>query len=199
MLTRGPKDYWYILLILLLTGYLYFSIIIILPLFLSQEFGFSDTKAGFFYGGMGASITVWGIIAGTSVDRLGVRLSEIIASITLGIGVVLLAVSFELVLLCICVFIFIPIGAAFSLPVTKIATRRYTLAETRSTAFSLVFMMMNVAAVLGFAMDDVFTHTTNNATFTSFRQIFVISGALMIISLLISMRLREMDYEASGE
>jgi len=169
MLRRGPRDFWYILLILLLTGYLYFSLIIILPLFLSNEFGFSDTKAGLLYGGMGASITVWGIVAGTSVDRLGVRMSEIIASVTLGIGVVLLAVSFEPILLIFCVLVFLPIGAAFGLPVTKIATRRYTLKETRSTAFSLVFMVMNVAAMLGFAMDDVFTHTTQNSSFSSFR------------------------------
>ena len=75
MLKRGPIDFWYVLIILLLFGYLYFSLIIILPLFLSDEFGFSDTKAGLLYGAMGASITVWGIVAGTTVDRLGVRMS----------------------------------------------------------------------------------------------------------------------------
>jgi nitrate/nitrite transporter NarK len=107
-------------------GYLYYSLIIIIPLFLSDEFGYSDTKAGLIYGGMGASFTLFGIILGTTVDRIGVRASEEFSSLVLLIGGVLLAFAYDRVLMFFCILLFLPVGGAFGMPVTKIGTRRYT-------------------------------------------------------------------------
>jgi MFS family permease len=150
LLKQGPRDFWLILVILLLHGFLYFSLIIILPIFLSDEFGYSDTKAGLVYGGMGAGLTMFGIIFGTTVDRIGVRFSEILSSIILLVGGVLLAFAFEQVLMYFCILVFLPIGGALGIPVTKIATRRYTTEQSRSSAFSLVFIVMNISAMLGY-------------------------------------------------
>lgn len=81
--------------ILLLHGFLYYSIVIILPIFLSEEFGYSDTVAGLVYGGMGACYTLFAIILGTSIDKLGIRTIEVFSSIALFIGACVLAFAFN--------------------------------------------------------------------------------------------------------
>jgi len=94
-LLRGPREFWMINFILLLHGFLYYSIVIILPMFLSEEFGYSDTVAGIVYGGMGAAYTLCAIILGTSIDKLGIRLIETFSSIALFAGTICLAFAFD--------------------------------------------------------------------------------------------------------
>ena len=89
-LVRGPRDLWMIFAILLLHGYLYYSIVIILPLFLSDEFGYTDTLAGLVYGAMGASYTLFAIFLGTTIDRMGIRKIEIFKKI---IGRIIVIIS----------------------------------------------------------------------------------------------------------
>jgi MFS family permease len=190
---------WMINAILLLHGFLYYSIVIILPLFLSEEFGFSDTLAGVIYGGMGCSFTVFAILLGTTIDQIGVRVTEIFSSLTLCIGTLMLAFSYNKILMMFAVLFFLPLGGSVGVPTVKIAIRRFTTPGTRSVAFSIVFMVMNLSAVMGFASDDVFTHKSSGATFTPYRQIMFLGGCLMIIAGVLSACLREIDFEASGE
>ena len=84
-------------------------------------------------------------------------------------------------------------------PAGKIAIRRFTKPAARSVAFSIVFMVMNVAAMLGFSTDDIFTHSGHNKHFSPFRQIILTAGCVMLIAVLISLLIREIDYESSGE
>ena len=94
-LIGGPREFWMINAILLLHGFLYYSIVIILPLFLSEEFGYSDTLAGVVYGAMGAAYTLCAIILGTSIDKLGIRTIETFSSIALCAGALCLAFAFH--------------------------------------------------------------------------------------------------------
>jgi len=56
------------------------------------------------------------------------------------------------------ILMFLPLGGSVGVPAGKIAVRRYTKPETRSMAFSIVYMVMNIAAMAGFASDDILTH-----------------------------------------
>jgi len=74
-LSRSPTELWKAYALKFLDSYAYFSFSIILTLFLSREFGFSDIAAGTIYGAYGALVTVYGIVAGWLVDNLGVACS----------------------------------------------------------------------------------------------------------------------------
>jgi MFS family permease len=199
LLYNGPREFWLINLIILLHGFLYYSVVIILPLFISEEFGYSDIEAGLIFGSMGASFTVFGIILGTTVDKIGVKYTEIISGVSLCIGALVLAFSYQKWLLIISVAVLLPLGGSVGVPTGKIATRRYTTTATRSVAFSIVYMVMNVSAVLGFASDDLFTHGSSSKYLTPYRQIILMSCGLMIFAVIAAFFMREMDYETSGE
>lgn len=87
-----------ILAILLLHGFLYNSIVLILPMFLTEEFGYSDTIAGLVYGSMGAAYTVCAILLGTSVDKFGIRTIQVFSSIGLLVGAVTVSLAYYQVL-----------------------------------------------------------------------------------------------------
>lgn len=97
------------------------------------------------------------------------------------------------------ILLLLPLGGSVGVPAGKIAIRRFTKPETRSVAFSIVFMVMNVASMMGFGSDDIFTHESQNKTFSPFRQIIFLSGCVMALSIVIAFLLREIDYETSGE
>jgi POT family proton-dependent oligopeptide transporter len=195
---QSPRELWMINAIVLFHGFLYYAIVIVLPMFLSEEFGYSDTLAGIVYGAMGASYTAFAIMLGTVVDRVGVKMTQLFSSVALVVGAVLLAFAFNEVLMFFAIIFFLPLGGSVSYPAGKIATRRYTTKKTRSIAFSLFFMTSQLSAVFGFGAADVFTHNSHHHVLSVYRQIFLLSGTLMIITVFLSFFLREIDFERSG-
>jgi MFS family permease len=196
---KSPRELWMLFGVLFFHGFLYYSIVLVLPLFLTDEFGYSDSIAGVIYGCMGASYTLFAILLGTTVDRVGVKYTEMYSSVMLMVGAILLAFSFNVVLMVFAIILFLPLGGCVSYPAGKIATRRFTSPISRSMAFSIFFMVTQLSAVIGFGVDDIFTHMSSNHFFSSYRQIFFLSGCLMVITVVLTVFMREMDYEASGD
>ena len=58
---------------------------LILPLLLSEEYGYSDTAAGSVFGALGGVKCLYYLCLGTFLDKLGVKISVILAGI---VGVV---------------------------------------------------------------------------------------------------------------
>jgi predicted MFS family arabinose efflux permease len=70
-----PKDLWMILFTLWTLMFAYYAVVVIIPLFLSDDYGYSDVEAGFIYGAMGATWTLYAVFLGTVVDRWGIKKS----------------------------------------------------------------------------------------------------------------------------
>jgi MFS family permease len=148
-----------------------FSIFVILPLFLSEEFGLSDTEAGAIFGALGGAVSIYTLCLGTFVDKLGIRLSLIVGSSCALTGVLIITFSYNLPLFLIGLIGIMPLGAAFLIPASKIAPRRYVLEHMRQLAYSIFIMVYNTSMGLGFLTDDLIMHYSSDGFLSRYRQI----------------------------
>ena len=145
---NSPSELWKAYALKFLDSYSYFSLSLIFTLFVSHDFGLSDLEAGTLYGLWGACITVYGLLTGWMVDRLGVSASlklGFLTSLLSRIGIFLTTSKFWLY-----VYLLgpLPFANCLGIPVLTIGVRRYTQEETRGFAFGLFYVVMNVAALL---------------------------------------------------
>jgi POT family proton-dependent oligopeptide transporter len=140
-----------------LDSYSYFSLSIILTLFLSEDFGYTDIQAGTIYGAWGALITIYGLATGFIVDNLGVA-----ASLRLGFLMSLISRCFLFFTTSRAVFLWnicllLPLGNCMGIPVLTTGIRRYTHEGNRGFAYGLFYVIMNVAALLSGPIVDYCT------------------------------------------
>lgn len=80
-LAGAPRELWLCYLLKALASFAYFSMSLNLTLYLSEEFNYDDTAAGWLYGVWGVLISAYGVLAGPLIDRLGVRWSLVLGSV----------------------------------------------------------------------------------------------------------------------
>ncbi|KAF4729309.1 hypothetical protein FOZ62_026881 [Perkinsus olseni] len=153
---RWPKEVWLIFLLKYLESYAYFVFAYTLILFLSDEFGFSDEEAGWSYGFYGMLVSVYGFIMGSVIDTLGPRWSLTGGMSILLVSRLVMATTYSTHVLAAVLFTVLPIGGALGIPVMQIAIKRFTEGEDRSTAFSMFYVIMNVAAITAAPCIDAF-------------------------------------------
>jgi proton-dependent oligopeptide transporter, POT family len=147
LLRDSPSELWKAYLLKFLDSYSYFSFSLIFTLFLTEEFGYSDTAAGTIYGMWGALITIYGLAAGCWVDRLGVAKSlQIGFCLTLIARVCILFATTRSALLW-QVTLILPAGNCLGIPVLTTGIRRYTTESNRGFAFGLFYVVMNIAGL----------------------------------------------------
>lgn len=208
LIKYGTRELVIIYVMKLLEAYSCYSMLYILLLFLTDEFGFTDIQAGWIYAWMGAMSTIYGILVGTLIDFLGVKISLII-----GFGILLVsrfAIVFVTSKFWVCFFIIatLPLGQAMGIPVLQIAVKRYTFehfSETvrtdkegravkqignQSIAFDLFYIMMNVSAAIVGPVLDGFRALSRKTGPLSFKyhghnfaeyRLLILSGAIMNI------------------
>lgn len=166
LIKTAPRELWVIFLLKFFSSYSYFSMSLVLTLFLSQEFNLSDMDAGWTYGMYGVASTFYGIVCGWVIDFLGVRLSLLIGAI---IGVfcrALVAFTTSRLVLLIFLLAILPFGEALGIPIMTIAIKRYTNRSNRTFAFSLFYSVMNIAALLAGPTVDRFRFLFRNGIAT---------------------------------
>lgn len=139
-----------------LTSYSYFVTSLILTVFLSEEFGLSDSSAGFHYGLFGTLITIYGFFMGFVIDNLGVRLSLLLGGALMLVARMVLALTKDVFIMRLMLFGALPIGEALGIPVLTLGIKRYTTDANRATAYGVYYSAMNVGALLsGFLTDGI--------------------------------------------
>jgi predicted MFS family arabinose efflux permease len=111
-------------------------------LFLSDDYGYSDVEAGFIFGALGGTWTIYAMLLGTVVDRWGIRRSVVIAAGSAIVAVTLFTFSRHEVPTILTIVFILPLPGAIVVPAAKIAPRRYTPDEIRGVAYSLLFFVM---------------------------------------------------------
>jgi POT family proton-dependent oligopeptide transporter len=156
-LQNSPPELNKVYFLKFLDSYSYFSFSIILTLFLSDDFDYTDVQAGTIYGVWGMMITVYGFCMGFVVDNLGVS-----KSLKIGYGLSLLArcgiffctskrwLLFHL-------YFTLPLGNCMGIPVLMTGIRRYTTERNRGFAFGIFYVVMNFAALISGAVVDILT------------------------------------------
>lgn len=170
------KDFWMVNAIQFFDGLAYFSIIIVLSLYLNDNVGFSDMETGIWQGIFFMFITAFMFTVGSICDTLGVKKTYYIATALLiisrlGMGVAPQMMTGEpLKYVTMALLIVMALGTATMVTNTNAALRHYTTPENRSTGFNVYYLIMNIGAMIAGAF-----------VFDGFRNMFgTVKGNLII-------------------
>lgn len=126
-----------------LVSYGYFSTSLMLTLLLSEDFGLSDSTAGWYYGAFGTLTSIYGFMMGFVIDNLGVRLSLLVGAGFLLVGRTLLATTSSVESVQLALFVLLPLGEALGVPVLGLGIKRYTTDSNRATAYGVFYAFMS--------------------------------------------------------
>lgn len=170
------KDFWMVNAIQFFDGLAYFSIIIVLSLYLNDNVGFSDMETGVWQGVFFMFITAFMFTVGSICDILGVKKTYYIATALLVLSRLGMGIAPQLITgdplkyATIVLLIVMALGTATIVTNTNAALRHYTTPENRGTGFNVYYLIMNIGAMLAGAV-----------VFDGFRNFFgTVKGNLMI-------------------
>jgi MFS family permease len=157
-----PREYWTIQVINLLDSLAYFAFLNIAVVFLSENIGLSDVRAGYVFTIFTTMTTLMLFFSGFVTDSLGIK-----KALYLAFGLLLVArggivacglfpgIPHRSALMW-PLFLLLAPGAAMVQTSFQSAIRRYTSNRARSAGFSMWYLIMNIGAALaGFSIDFV--------------------------------------------
>lgn len=176
-MVKFSKAFWIANFVELLERLAYYAVFIVITLYLSNVWGFSDIQAGIIAGLFSAFLYLLPTFSGAYADKIGFRNSILLAFALLtlgygGLGVLptLLQsaglVTYEMTTTyhglqdsvyqwsIIPVLILIVIGGAFIKAVISGTVARETTTETRARGYAIFYMMVNIGAFLGKTVVD---------------------------------------------
>src|SRR5690554_1286824 len=176
-MVKFTKPFWVANFVELLERLAYYAVFIVITLYLSNVWGFTDIEAGVIAGIFSASLYLLPLFAGAYADKIGFR-SAIILAFTLltlgyaGLGILptLLEsaglVDYEMITTytglqesylrwsIIAPLVLVVIGGAFIKSVISGTVARETTPENRARGYSLFYMMVNIGAFTGKTVVD---------------------------------------------
>jgi MFS family permease len=186
VLLHAPRELWLALIIKFLMFAAYGLTNSTIKLWLSSDFGYSDTHALALVGTWSLVMTIVTLLVGSLTDAIGLRK-------TFFIGVSLCAVARLVMALATVKWLALAgglfplaIGEALGAPVVVAAIRRYSNTEQRSISFSFLYMMMNLGfLVAGLLFDGVRAGLGEHGVmdllghdFSTYQILFLVSFAL---------------------
>jgi len=161
VLGETRSEYWGVQLINFIDCTIYFAMISISTVFLSEDMGFSDTSAGYVVTVFTVATTIFLFFSGMITDWLGIKKSLFIAMIGLGIIRILMVVMglgedipYRGEIVAVLFFLMAPLMAMVQ-TVFQAANKRFTTKKSRSAGFSLWYLFMNVGAAAGGFLIDI--------------------------------------------
>ena len=176
-MTKFSKAFWVANSVELLERLAYYAVFIVITLYLSNVWGFSDIEAGIISGTFSALLYFLPTFAGAYADRIGFRSAIILAFflLTLGYGGLgLLPTLLESAGLVsygmtttfsgldtsmlrwsiVPVLVLIVLGGSFIKAVISGTVARETTSETRARGYAVFYMMVNIGAFIGKTVVD---------------------------------------------
>ena len=177
MFKKFTRAFWVANSVELLERLAYYAVFIVITLYLSNVWGFSDMEAGFISGIFSACLYLLPTFVGAYADKIGFRSAIMIAFslLTLGYGGLGLLptllenanlVSYDMTTTfnglntsalrwsILPVLLLIVVGGSFIKAVISGTVARETTTETRARGFSIFYMMVNIGAFLGKTVVD---------------------------------------------
>ena len=175
--TKFSSAFWVANSVELLERLAYYAVFIVITLYLSNIWGFSDIEAGAISGVFSATLYLLPLFSGAYADKIGFRKAIIVAFLLLTIGYLGLGVlptlleSAELVSYgktttftglnesylrwsIVPVMAFIVLGGSFIKSVISGTVARETTSENRARGYSIFYMMVNIGAFAGKTVVD---------------------------------------------
>lgn len=176
-MTKFSKAFWVANSVELLERLAYYAVFIVITLYLSNVWGFSDIEAGIISGTFSALLYFLPTFAGAYADRIGFRSAIILtfSLLTLGYGGLGLLptllesaglVSYDMTTTftgldtsmlrwsIVPVLVLIVLGGSFIKAVISGTVARETTSETRARGYAVFYMMVNIGAFIGKTVVD---------------------------------------------
>ena len=161
VLGQTRREYWGIQVINFLDNTIFFSVFTIAVILLSEDFGFSDEKAGYVLTLYGATTTICLFFSGVFTDWLGIRKSLYVAmagQLITRSTVVLVAFWPDIPhrgwIVTGAFFLMAPFVAMVQ-TTFQAANKRFTTTKSRGAGFNLWYLFMNIGAAAGGFLIDI--------------------------------------------
>lgn len=161
VLREARREYWGTQIVNLLDCTIYFGLLNIASVFLSEDIGLDDKTAGYSISLFTTATTIFLFFSGTVTDWLGIRKSAYVSMVAQGVlrlGLVVVGLMPELPyrgwLATGLLFLMAPFMAMIQ-TVFQCANKRFTSERARSAGFSLWYLFMNIGAAGGGFLIDI--------------------------------------------
>ena len=137
-------------------NFAYFIVDTVFPVFLSEDFGFTDTEAGEIYGFIGLCGFLQSLLfTGYVIDKLGFMTAFNLGTLLLAIGRCVQVIAADRTVLVVATYSLVSTGFALNTPATLIAIRRFAPRPARGIAFSAYYLLMNLSGILSTPCVDI--------------------------------------------
>jgi MFS family permease len=169
-----PREIWFAFVIKVLESLCYFSSVLMLMIFLTQDMGLSDEIAGTIFGIFSASMSFFMLFVGFIADSLGIKKALLV-------GLVIALVGRTAITFTTSPWIVYPglmalsVGFAYMIPLLAAAVKLFSTKKAQKYAFSWYYVVMNVGSLgAGLALDPI------RATFTEVQHFEVLGTSLAV-------------------
>lgn len=181
------REYWFLQIINMLDCTAYFAMFNIIILSLSGDFGFDDTQAGYVFMLFSSTTTICLFFSGVLTDWFGIKkalTTAVVGLLLTRVAVVVAAYMTEGLLRNAIVigalFLMAPFMAMIQ-TTFQAANKRFTTKRSRGAGFNLWYLFMNVGAMAGGFLVDVFFLQLGFERF----QIFSLGAGLSVVCLIL--------------
>jgi dipeptide/tripeptide permease len=152
-LATCPREIWIAYTIKILESLCYFSSVLVLMIFLTQDMGLSDVAAGTIFGVFSASMSFFMLFVGFIADSMGIKKALLVGLVIALIGRVLITFTTEPWIVYPGLAI-LSIGFAYMIPLIAAAVKIFSTKGAQKYAFSWYYVVMNVGSLIaGLSLD----------------------------------------------
>ncbi len=148
-----PREIWIAYAVKVLESLCYFSSVLVLMIFLTEDMGLSDVQAGTIFGIFSASMSFFMLFVGFVADSMGIKKALLVGLIIALVGRV--AITFTVSPWVVYPGLFVlSVGFAYMIPLLAAAVKLFSTKKAQKYAFSWYYVIMNVGAlVAGLSLD----------------------------------------------
>ncbi len=150
-----PREIWIAFLVKILESLCYFSSVLVLMIFMTQDMGLSDEIAGTIFGVFAASMSFFMLFVGFIADSLGIKKALIVGLVIALVGRVAITFTTNGWVVFPGLFL-LSIGFAYMIPLLAAAVKLFSNKKAQKYAFSWYYVVMNVGSLAaGLTLDPI--------------------------------------------
>jgi len=154
-LLQAPRELWMSYLCAFLLAFALNCTGLVLLLYAPERFGVGDWAVSLFVGLIGPLYGAFALVEGAVADTMGIRFALVSAGLVLGASRVIAGTTGHFWVLCVAVLVLMPIGGGLGIPIAKYCIQRYTVTAQRVSAYTLLFIVLEVGSAVSAVFIDV--------------------------------------------
>jgi MFS family permease len=148
-----PREIWIAYAVKVLESLCYFSSVLVLMIFLTEDMGLSDVEAGTIFGIFSASMSFFMLFVGFVADSMGIKKALLVGLVIALIGRLAITFTVEPWIVYPGLFV-LSVGFAYMIPLLAAAVKLFSTRKAQKYAFSWYYVIMNVGSlVAGLSLD----------------------------------------------